>query len=207
MSEPLRRAPNESDADEVTRVRPIRECDAVRSTMIIASLQALRRRGRFDGYVSAIDPRARDAVLALASPAWVPVTLAEAHYAACDALQMPVAEMIAIGIEVARVDAAGAHVLIGLARTGGVDVWSLLDRLPANWRRMYRGSSFRTIKLGPKDARILIEGNSLTRFEYWRTGLRGVGEGLFRHFCSRLYIKEERDAGEGGCASYLVSWA
>jgi hypothetical protein len=149
MSEAFRRASRESDAEEVTRVRPIRSCDAVRSTLIIASLQALRRRWRFDSYLSVLDPRARDAVLSLASPAWIPITLAEAHYAACDALRMPAAEMIAIGVDVARVDAAGAHVLIGLARTGGVDVWSVLDRAPASWRRMYRGSSLRAIKLGP----------------------------------------------------------
>jgi hypothetical protein len=52
----------------------------------------------------------------------------------------------------------------------------------------------------------VVEGNPLTRFEYWRTGLRGIGEGLFRHFSSRVYIKEERGSGADDCASYLVSW-
>ncbi len=146
------------DPDEITKVQATGACSAVRSTMILASLGALRRRGCFERYIGLLDPRARDLLLSLATPVWVPMALAEAHYAACDALRLPPADMLAIGADVARIDAAGAHLLIGLVRVGGADVWSVLDRLPANWGRMYQGSTFRTIKAGPKDAKVVIEG-------------------------------------------------
>jgi len=195
------------EPEEITRVGPSGPCVAVRSTMILASLKALRRRGCLERYLSLIDPGARDPLLALAAPVWVPIALAEAHYAACDALALKTAEMLSIGSDVARIDASGAHVLIGLARAGGADVWSLLDRLPANWRRMYQGGTFRTIKAGPKEAKVQVEGNRLARFSYWRMGLRGIGEGLFGHFCARVYIRDTTDPRTDESASYVISWA
>ena len=175
--------------------------------MLIASLQALRRHGHANRYAEVVDPCFRDELLALASPAWVPFAFAEAHYAACDALTLPFDEMLAIGAEVARIDAAGAHVLLGLAKAGGITVWSLLDRLPANWSRMYRGSSFDVIKAGPKEARIVVSGNGLVRFDYWRVGLRGIGEGLLRHFCTSVFIKERTSGRRPDSASFTISWA
>jgi hypothetical protein len=186
---------------------PLRPCAAVRSTMIIASLRALRGRGKIERYVGAVDPRARDELLALASPVWVRIELAEAHYAACDALGLSTTEMLEIGAEVSRVDAAGAHVLIGIARAGGITPWSVLSRLPAGWNRMYQGSAFRWAKAGPKEAKIVLAGNRLARFNYWRIGVRGVGEGLFRQFCSRVYIKEVAERRTLDSASYVMSWA
>ena len=174
--------------------------------MIIASLQSLRRHGCIDRYLTHVAPAARDEILALAAPAWVPIGLAEAHYAACDALGLAVSEMLAIGAEVSRIDAAGAHVLLGLARAGGVTLWSLLDRLPASWHRMYRGSVFRTTKLGPKEASVVVAGNRLARFGYWRIGLRGIGEGLLRQFCTRVYVKETVERRTLDSASYVISW-
>jgi len=167
-----------------------RPCTAVRGTLILASLQALRQRQHYERYLALLDPRARAEITALRAPAWVPVALAETHYAACEALGLSTAEKIAIGTDVSRVDALGVHMLIGLARAGGVDMWSILDRLPSSWNRMYQGSFIHVEKVGPKDARIFVTANSLARFDYWRVGLRGVGEGLFRRFCSRVYARE-----------------
>jgi hypothetical protein len=175
--------------------------------MIIASLRALRGRGRIERYVAAVDPRARDELLALVSPVWVRMELAEAHYAACDALGLSTTEMLEIGAEVSRIDAAGAHVLIGIARAGGITPWSVLSRLPASWNRMYQGSAFRWTKAGPKEANIVLAGNRLARFSYWRVGVRGVGEGLFKQFCSRVYIKEVAERRTLDSASYVISWA
>ena len=175
--------------------------------MIIASLQALRRHGYSSRYAEIVHPAARDELLGLASPAWVPFALAEAHYAACDALGIPLDEMLAIGNEVSRVDAAGAHVLLGLARAGGITVWSLLERLPTNWNRMYRGGAFDVAKVGPKEARVVVSGNALARYEYWRVGLRGVGEGLLRHFCNLVFIKELPNRRRLDSASFVIAWA
>lgn len=190
-----------------TESAPLRPCTAVRSTMIIASLRALRRRGCLDRYVAAVDADARDPLLALASPAWVPIALAEAHYEACDALGLSVTDMLEIGAEVSRIDAAGAHVLIGIARAGGITPWSFLDRLPTSWDRMYQGGAFRVTKAGPKEAHVVLAGNRLARFGYWRVGVRGIGEALFRQFCSRVYIKEAVTRRTVDSASYIISWA
>jgi hypothetical protein len=181
-------------------------CTAVRSTLILASLQALRKRQHYARYLTLLAPSAHDDIKALAAPAWVPMSLAEAHYAACDALSLTVSEMLAIGADASRVNAVGVHALIGLARVGGADVWTLLDQLPASWRLMYQGGRLQATKAGPKDAKVVVTGNRLARFEYWRTaGLRGVGEAVFRHFCSRVFVKEVARANDSVTVS--IAWA
>jgi hypothetical protein len=180
-------------------------CTFVRSTLLLASLQALRRRHHYDRYLEALAPTAREPIKALATPTWVPVTLAEAHYGACDSLDLSVTEMLAIGADSSRVNAVGVHALVGLARVGGADVWTLLDRLPTSWQLMYRGSTLTTEKTGPKDARVTVAGNRLARFAYWRTGMRGVGEAVFRHFCTRVFIKESGRARDA--VTFVISWA
>jgi hypothetical protein len=181
-------------------------CKAVKSTLLLGSLQALRRRGHYDRYLEVLAPSARDDIKALAAPTWVPVSLAEAHYGACDSLRMSVTEMLAMGAESSRVNAVGVHALVGLARVGGADVWTLLDRLPSSWKLMYLGGDLQTEKTGPKDARVFCTGNCLARFAYWRTGMRGVGESIFRHFCTRVFIKES-DRRSKDSVTFSISWA
>lgn len=184
-----------------------RPCVAVRGTLILASLQALRQRDHYERYLSLLEPSARNEITALRASQWVRIALAEAHYGACDALGLTTAEKLAIGADVSRVDAVGVHVLIGLARAGGVDMWSILDRVPSSWSRMYQGSRVHVEKGGPKDARFFVTANGLARFDHWRVGLRGVGEGLFRRFCSRVYVRELLAQRTPDSLSFTIAWA
>ena len=71
-----------------------------RSTLITTSIQAIRARGRFATYEEGLPPPLRQSILTVVAGAWLPIELALAHYTACEGLGLPVAEQVAIGMEV-----------------------------------------------------------------------------------------------------------
>src|SRR5689334_21669100 len=75
---------------------------AVRSTLIVSGLQALRERGHYDAWAAAIDPRTRDAILTTIAGVWLPIDLVVDHYRACEALHLSHDEAFAIGSAVGR---------------------------------------------------------------------------------------------------------
>lgn len=75
----------------------------VRGTVLISSLQMLKQMGLYERYLENLAKTWRDEVLFAIALSWVPVVVADAHYAACDALRL------------------GAHELTRLARRSRVD--------------------------------------------------------------------------------------
>src|SRR5690348_2644577 len=63
---------------------PPRLATAVRSTVVVTSLRALRSRGHFERYLELLDTSYRDPMLALTAGTWLPIDAALAHYTACE---------------------------------------------------------------------------------------------------------------------------
>jgi hypothetical protein len=60
---------------------------------------------------------------------------------------------------------------------------------------------------GPKDATIDIRGNSLARYAYWRTGLRGIIVELARALSTTAYAREVfARAVVHDAVTYTLSW-
>jgi hypothetical protein len=168
----------------------VEACRRVRSTLLFGSLRALRSHGHGEAYLARVDRGALDAISAIGVPQWLPMEIAEAHYAACDALRLSVEEMLAIGASVAPTAASGVSVILQAARTTGATPWTVLERAPKYWKRMYDGSALVITKRGPKDASIAIVRNSLARHPYWRIGLRGIIGELARALSSSAVVRE-----------------
>jgi hypothetical protein len=169
------------------RVEP---CRRVRSTLLFGSLRALRAHGHGDAYAARIRPAVPEAFSSLGVPQWLPLDVAEAHYAACDALGLDVEEMLRIGASVAPTAASGVQVILQAARTTGATPWTALERAPKYWNRMYDGSALEISKRGPKDASVVIRRNALARYAYWRIGLRGIIGELLRVLSTSSVVRE-----------------
>jgi hypothetical protein len=191
----------------MSRTTGVEPCSRVKSTLLVGSLQALRSRGHGEAYLGHIDPRVAETISAVGVPQWLPIDIAEAHYAACDALGLTVDEMMKVGAIVAPTAASGVRVILRAAQTTGATPWTVLERAPTYWARMYDGSELSVSKTGPKDATIFVRGNALARYAYWRTGLRGIIVELARALSTMAYARESpARAMVHDAVTYKLSW-
>jgi len=172
----------------------------------VSSIQALRDAGYGARYEARVPPEVREELFGLGAPAWLPLALADAHYGACDALSLPAEEIRALGARVAPAHASGAMLLLRAAKATGLTPWSLLTNAPRYWERMYEGAEITVHQDGPKDARIVIAGQPLARFAYWRTGFCGVLRSLTQALSMRSFVSD-RVTGHGDMPIVTISCA
>lgn len=155
--------------------RPPRPATAVRSTLLQSSIAFLKTRGHYDRYLAVLDPAEKEAILGSLAPAWLPIDLAIAHYGACDALDLALAEQVALGESVGdRIQGTFMKTLIQGARAVGVTPFTLLSRFDVLWGRLFQGGSVEVTRTGPKDIAVEILGANLPRFAYFRTAFTGI---------------------------------
>lgn len=179
-----------------------------RSTWLSSSLRALKERGLMDRYLAALPREHHEAVLTTVAGVWLPTAVATAHYQACEALALAEDEQIAIGAEVGR-HAQGTVLgtAVRLARDVGVTPWTILERLPQVWLRIWQGGAVAIYRLGPKDARLEIAGWPCARIPYLRTAMRGVVGGLIELFCRKAYVTPLPKLCGTNVLAYRISWA
>ncbi len=181
--------------------------DGYRSTWLMSSLQALRDRGHLDAYFKALPPDLHDTMRSLVVGVWVPLSLARAHYEACDRLQLGTAEQIALGRAVSdRAQGAMLGTVVRMARSAGVTPWTVLPQYRRLFERGVRGGGISVVKLGPKEARIDIVGCELFEIHYFRVAFRGVLQGIAGLFCRVSFIHDVPTAAPSD-ASYRFQWA
>ncbi len=192
--------------------RPSRETvaplTAVRSTIIGSSLLSLRHFGHEERYLAALAPEHRETVLYTPAGVWLPTPVALAHYTACDALGLPVHEILEIGGRVAL--STQKSVLTGilrLAKEAGVTPWALYTGCDKYWARSFMGSAIGITKLGPKEARFEVAGCALCSSAYWRIGLRGLLSATSEPFATKVYLREVPQLTSGTSCGFRISWA
>ena len=148
---------------------------AVRSTLLQSSLNTLRQRGHFERYLMVMEPRYRESILGSLAPEWLPIDVAMAHYAACDALQMSAGELHEIGEEVGnRIQGTFLGTIVRRARVMGLTPWIPLAQIGRLWERLFEGGAPALLKVGPKDALIDLRNLRLAQFAYFRAAFCGV---------------------------------
>ncbi|MBL8719432.1 MAG: hypothetical protein JNL79_25820 [Myxococcales bacterium] len=189
-------------------VSEVMTCTGIRSTLVSASLLALRERGLSDAYYKHLPPELHMTVQTIVAGSWVPIDLAVAHYRAVDALGLAAAEQVAIGSDVGvRVQASLLGVIFRLAKGGGATPWTALSIYPKLRERIFRGSDTRIVRIGPKDARVENFGIPLVAIPYFRNAWRGMviaGLGLF---CRRVIVTELTSPHPSNTFVYKASWA
>ncbi len=182
----------------------------VRSTLLASSLSSLRARGLFERYELLLAPQYRSAVLDSVAGQWLPIDVAFAHYSACDALALRVAEQLALGGDVShRIHGTFLGRVIRLAKGAGITPWTLLPHGNEVLHRMLRGGGgLQITKIGPKEARVEMVGVPLLAIPYYRNALRGLYRVAVELFCKQAYVREGTTPGLAPTAVTLhISWA
>lgn len=153
-------------------VKPV---TSVRSTLIQSSLNTLRKRGHFERYLTLVSQQHKPALLETLAPEWLALEIAEAHYAACDALQLASNELLEIGEDVGeRIQGTFIGTLVRKARTVGLTPWVPLGQFQRLLERLMMGGGVSLTRTGPKDCTIDCRMVGLCHFDYFRAAFCGV---------------------------------
>lgn len=159
----------------IDRPRQLTGVRQVRSTLLQSSLNSLRELQLYDRYLERLDPAFREAIVASMAPEWLPLEMAEAHYQACEELELSSEEMLRIGEHVGnRIQGTFLATVVRRARNVGLNPWLPLGHFERLWARLMVGGGVSLYKLAPKDARVEIHNLPLARFDYFRVAFRGV---------------------------------
>jgi hypothetical protein len=188
---------------------PQRALRQVRSTLLVASLAALRDLARMDEYLRALPPELHASVLEAIPGTWMPVATAIAHYRACDTLGCSYTEGVDIGRRVFdRLQGTLLGTAVRLSKNVGVTPWTVIPLFPRFWTRLFDGSAMHGWRRGPKEARIDILDMPLCDTAYFRNALCGQGMGVLDLFCGKSYVGERKSSETSpGRLSLRVQWA
>jgi hypothetical protein len=182
----------------------------VRSTLLTASIEAIRKSGRYDAYLVHLAPGVREQVAFAVAGVWLPMSAARAHYAAIDALGIPDAEAVDNGSSVgSRLNGTFLGTAFKVAGEAGATPWVPLARAGTIVDRVFRGGGgLQVERLGPKEARVDLVGIPLCSSAYFRGALRGQIQAGCELFCRRCYARQiEVHPAVEGAAALRVSWA
>jgi hypothetical protein len=176
-----------------------------RSTMVVASLEALREHGYYERYQGLLRA-CRDEILAVVGGTWLPMNIARAHYEACDALGLTKPEQFEMGHVVGdRAKKSWFASALKVARGVGATPWSLAPYLGKLHERTINAGGVAAYRLGPKDARVEYVGNELLDIQYVREATRGMLHAVAEMFCQKMYSQDlPRRSGE---ARFRMQWA
>jgi hypothetical protein len=181
-----------------------------RSTWVVSSQNTLRDRGHYRRYLELLPEQHRDALSMMIVGGWVPMDVATAHYGACEALDLPASERLAIGRAVTKhLNQTLLSTAVRLASQSGATLWTPLSHFYRLWNRMFVGGGVTVVKLGPKEARIEMLGCTLAHIPYFRSGLQGVLLGIGELFSQRVYAREVPRVGNATPATTVIfrgSW-
>jgi hypothetical protein len=188
-----------------TAIAPASE---VRSTLLTASIDAVRKRGRYDEYVGHLAPEVKEAVLYGVAGVWLPMEVALAHYHAIDALGFTDGEAIENGYAVGgRLNGTFLGTALKVAAQAGATPWLPLGRAGTVVERVFRGGAgLQILRYGPKEARIDLVGVPVISSAYFRGALRGQIQAGCELFCRRCYTREVEPRSATGSTTIRVSW-
>jgi len=192
----------------IPHTSPIKQTTAIRSTMLQTSLGFLRERGHFDDYLALVDPSHRDVILESIAPSWLPIAVADAHYAACDALGLSPAEQLALGEAVGdRVQGTFLTTFMRSAKAAGMSPMLVFKQFDRLFFRLFQGGSLQLTQTGPKDAELELRGALLTRHKYFRQAFIGVVQAALRFAGTRAdVVKEASFRANTDTLTIVASW-
>jgi hypothetical protein len=164
----------------------------IRGIVLLKSVENLRHSGLFERYAAELDPAYRAQIELALAASWLPLELAEAHYAACDRMRLSDAEIERLGSLMAeRMSSALFSILLKMTRQAGMEsMWSALKQNDRIWDRMYRGGQVTIIQTGPKDLIMENRGIPLAQSRHWRFGLRAYWLALGKLMTNVVYVKQ-----------------
>lgn len=148
-----------------------RPVTAVKNVLVQASLAQIQTAGFYERYSKLIESQVLEQLLSSVGPGWVPIELADSHYAACDRLNLNTAELKVLGSGVGDRLQKTTLVSTKKDRQTSVDVWAELGSLHRMWDRQYQGGSVQVTQAGDQEMLIELRGFVLTRHLYFRNAM------------------------------------
>jgi hypothetical protein len=180
---------------------------AVRGTLLLTSQRALKSRGLMDRYWELVEPAHKATLESLTANRWFDVSVARAHYAACEALALPRPVILSIGMESGLfMNNTLLASVARLAREAGVTPWRALPHVNQLIGRIWQGSSASVRRLGPKEARLEWVGMPMSTFAYFRVAFAGFIDGAASPFSRVMFVRELSRLCSGTCVAYRISW-
>jgi hypothetical protein len=180
----------------------------VRTTLLSASLLAIKERGLLDDYLRELSPAHREYVEAMVGMDWAPIAIGIAHYGALDRLRLSANDQYELGLEVgSRINQSMLGTAMRLAGGAGATPWTALAQLPRLWSRMLEGGAVGVYELGPKDARLELRGCQFARFAYCRNGWRGMVVGGLTPLARRVFTSDIPELIDDNNYAMHVAWA
>jgi hypothetical protein len=187
---------------------PVTLVTSVRSTLLQASLESLRIRNLLDRYAALLPGPYHEPIMRTLAPTWLPLETAIAHYRACEELGLLDHEQIDIGGDVGRrVQRSTLSTLVRASKAAGVTPWLGLSSIDRLWFRLMQGGGVSVTKLGPKDARIVIESVPLAQFGYFKNGFRGLILAAAELFANKVYVHTVHTHCSSTRLTYKMAWA
>jgi hypothetical protein len=164
----------------------------MRGTMLVSSIENLRLLGHYERYLSLLPVQHSDTLVYAIATSWVPMEVALAHYAACDALELEEPERQRLGELMAeRVASTFLAAMLRGSRSVGVDgFWFALGQNDRLYDRMYQGGGVRVIQTGPKDATLENHGLPLVQSRHFRSAYVAYMAALVRLFAKIAYVQQ-----------------
>ncbi|HEX6242418.1 MAG TPA: hypothetical protein VFZ61_16010 [Polyangiales bacterium] len=167
------------------------EVTHIRGILLVKSLENLRKAELFERYAAELSDTLRNQIEGTMATSWVPVELAEEHYAACDRLALNEPTIERLGALMAEsMDSSVMSTLLKTTRQAGVEsMWSALKQTDRLWDRLYQGGKTTLLQLGPKDLILEHHGISLAKSRHFRAGLRAYWVALGQMMTKVVYVK------------------
>ncbi len=180
----------------------------VRSTLITASLHALRAMGWEDAYFGHLPADRHDTVRGMVAGSWLAVDVALDHYRACDALKLSANDIRALGERVSmRTQQAFVGTILRVAAGAGATPWHLYKNAHRIWERMIDGADQCVSQIGPKEAVVNIVGCVLLEIPYFRDATVAYYRAAAANLSRAVYVREERSKGLRSSIEMRISWA
>lgn len=180
----------------------------VRGSLLLSSVQSLRAAGLFDRYAANLSAAAETAIFSFPASHWHSLLVANDHYAACEALNLTMAEQIDLGYQVStRVQGTFVALLLRTARQLGVTPWIVLDNIEKIWDRVLKGGGgARVRRVSDNVAQCMLAGIPIVDIPYLRNAWRGAFVAALEPFCKRVLVTEIVDFRRPGVAVYGITW-
>jgi hypothetical protein len=179
----------------------------VRSTLITASLVAIRQMGWEERYYQALPPEMHDELRSLVAGSWSTLELATAHYTACDKMGLTSAEMIKMGEDVSqRTQKSFVATVARASVEAGASPWILFGTSRRVWERIFDGCDIAVYKLGPKEAYVEVVNCQLLGLPYFRAAFRAYFRTVVALLSKVVYTNEVMAYGTDSDAVFRFSW-
>jgi len=186
---------------------PIPIMKHTRSTLLLGGLESLKAAGLGEAYAAVSPPEVQSAIASAVAGMWLPIELAIVHYEACDSLGLSSDSAAQLGR--ATFDRTKGMLLgaaTGMARSAGVNPWTLIPYLQRFWLRGYDGGGVRAIKKGPKEVEVHIAGCPVLATRYYRGALRGLFSVLLELVCEKAYVHERAFGDPATAGAMRAQW-